>query len=123
MIEYRELVGSLRVWIKNGDAPVRAAVELLIEQGHWLRDRTFVDECIGIDESQMPAVRRAVAALTEPGDHMPTVPVVRVVAPRFPRLAAAAYWATTVGAIVAATVCFSVALLLIIGLRVGVLQP
>lgn len=71
----------------------------------------------------MPRVELAAAALAERGDHVPTVPVLRVVEPRFPRLAAAAYWATTTGAIVAATVCFLAALLLIIGMRAGVLQP
>jgi hypothetical protein len=80
-------------------------------------------EILAVPVPRMHRVESAVAALTEPGEHMPTVRALRVVAPRFPRLAATVRWVTTVGAIVAATVCFSTALLLIIGMRTGVLQP
>lgn len=69
----------------------------------------------------MPKLDRAVRALS--GSHMPTVAVLRVVQPRFPRFAASVRWATTVGAILVATACLASALLLVIGMRLGVLQP
>jgi hypothetical protein len=56
------------------------------------------------------------------GDHMPTVPALRVVEPRFPRLAAAVRWATTVGALGVTAGCLGAAAVLAAGLRAGVLR-
>ncbi|MGH3754041.1 MAG: hypothetical protein ACRDRP_15355, partial [Pseudonocardiaceae bacterium] len=41
-----ELVRGLRVWTVDHDRYVRAAVELLIEHDHWLRNGEFVDRCV-----------------------------------------------------------------------------
>jgi hypothetical protein len=40
------LAADLRSWTVNHDAYVRAAVDLLIEQGHWLWDKGFTDACV-----------------------------------------------------------------------------
>ena len=59
--------------------------------------------------------------IAEPrADHMPTVQSLRVVEPRFPRLAAAGRWATTVGATGAAIGCIAVAAVLTVAMRAGV---
>lgn len=60
--------------------------------------------------------------MTPRGDHMPTVLVLRVVEPRYPRLAATARWATTIGALGVAVGCFAAAAVLVAGLRAGVLR-
>lgn len=52
MSDYTELIESLRKWIAKQDAPVRAAVQLLIDQGHWFHDHEFVRECVGTDDWQ-----------------------------------------------------------------------
>lgn len=80
-------------------------------------------EIASVPLPRMHRVDRAIAALPEPDDHMPTVPTLRVVEPRFPRLAAAVRWATTVGALGVAIGCLGAAAVLTAGLRAGVLQP
>lgn len=71
----------------------------------------------------LPAVELGLVAVPHPtSDHMPTVPTLRVVEPRFPRLAAAVRWATTVGTLGAAIGCFAAAAVLAVGLRAGVLR-
>jgi hypothetical protein len=70
----------------------------------------------------MHDVDHAVAALTEPSDHMPTVPTLRVVEARFPQLVGAVRWATTVGLLGVSVGCFSVAAVLAAGLRTGVIR-
>lgn len=71
----------------------------------------------------LPAVERGLLPAAAPrGDHMPTVPVLRVVELRFPRLAAVARWVTTVGAVGVAMGCFAVAAVLTAGMRAGVLR-
>lgn len=82
----------------------------------WRRD------IVRVPLPRMHRVDRAIAALPEPGDHMPTVPTLRVVEPRFPRLAAAVRWVTTVGAVGVAVGCFGVAAVLAAGMRAGVLR-
>ncbi|MEV6897504.1 hypothetical protein [Amycolatopsis sp. NPDC051372] len=52
--------------------------------------------------------------------HMPTQPTFRVVVPRFPRLAAATRWVTTVGAATAAAGCFAAAAVLTVASELGV---
>jgi hypothetical protein len=52
--------------------------------------------------------------------HMPTQPTLRVVAPRFPRLAAATRWLTTVGAATADGGCFAAAAVLTVASDLGV---
>ncbi|WP_432846027.1 hypothetical protein ACQPXB_36145 [Amycolatopsis sp. CA-161197] len=51
--------------------------------------------------------------------HMPTQPTLRVVSPRFPRVAAASQWATTVGAAIAAAGCFAAAAVLTVASELG----
>jgi hypothetical protein len=71
----------------------------------------------------LPAVERGLLPAAAPrGDHMPTVRTLRVVEPRFPRLAAAVRWVTTVGAVGAAFGCLGAAAVLTAGMRAGVLQ-
>lgn len=71
----------------------------------------------------LPAVELGLIPAARPvADHMPTVPVLRVVEPRFPRLAAAVRWVTTVGAVGVATGCLGAAAVLTAGMRAGVLR-
>jgi len=71
----------------------------------------------------LPAVERGLLPAPRPhADHMPTVPALRVVEPRFPRLASAVRWATTVGAVGVATGCLGAAAVLAAGMRAGVLR-
>lgn len=71
----------------------------------------------------LPAVELGLLPAAAPrGDHMPTVRTLRVVAPRFPRLAAAICWATTVGALGVGVGCLGAAAVLTAGLRAGVLR-
>jgi hypothetical protein len=44
--DFDTLVTELRAWTKNHDPHVRAAVELLISDGRWLRRSDFVGECV-----------------------------------------------------------------------------
>ncbi len=53
-----DLVTGLRAWTKNHDAPVRAAVELLIEHDHWLWDEGFTDRCV-FDDGGVPGINFA----------------------------------------------------------------
>jgi len=46
MADFGELVAALRSWTRNHDPHVRAAVELLITHGHWLRREDFTSECV-----------------------------------------------------------------------------
>jgi hypothetical protein len=48
MIDLDNLPAELRAWTKNHDNRVRAAVELLIEQDHWLWDEGFTSRCVAI---------------------------------------------------------------------------
>jgi hypothetical protein len=41
-----KLVAALRAWTKDHDANVRAAVELLIWHGYWLRRADFTSACV-----------------------------------------------------------------------------
>lgn len=50
MIDTKDIAPRLQQWAATQDAPVRAAVAVLAEQGHWLRDRTFLDYCVNEDE-------------------------------------------------------------------------
>jgi hypothetical protein len=71
----------------------------------------------------LPAVELGLLPAAAPrGDHMPTVPVLRVVDLRFPRVAAAVRWVTTVGALGVAVGCFATAAVLAAGMRAGVLR-
>jgi hypothetical protein len=71
----------------------------------------------------LPAVELGLVPAARPVvDHMPTVPVLRVVEPRFPRLAAAVRWVTTVGALGVAIGCLGAAAVLTVGMRAGVLR-
>jgi hypothetical protein len=71
----------------------------------------------------LPAVELGLLPAAGPrGDHMPTVPVLRVVELRFPRLAAVARWVTTVGAVGVVVGCFAAAAVLTAGMRTGVLR-
>jgi hypothetical protein len=45
-----DLAGALADWARTQDAPERAAVNLLIDQAHWIRDPYFIDQCIAEDE-------------------------------------------------------------------------
>jgi hypothetical protein len=72
----------------------------------------------------LPAVELGLLPAAAPrSDHMPTVPALRVVEPRFPRTAAVVRWATTVGALGIAVGCLGAATVLTAGMRAGVLQP
>ena len=44
-----EVTAGLQRWTSTHDAHVRAAVDLLIDHGHWLRDTTFLDEAVTKD--------------------------------------------------------------------------
>jgi hypothetical protein len=71
----------------------------------------------------LPAVVLGLLPAAAPrGDHMPTVPVLRVVELRFPRVAAAVRWVTTVGAVGVASGCLATAAVLTAGMRAGVLR-
>jgi hypothetical protein len=43
------LITGLRAWAATHDANVRAAVELLIWHGYWLRRADFRAQCVGTD--------------------------------------------------------------------------
>jgi hypothetical protein len=49
MTNYQTMVTALREWTATHDNAVRAAVELLIEHGHWLRNDKFVELCVQND--------------------------------------------------------------------------
>jgi hypothetical protein len=46
------LVTGLRAWTRDHDDHVRAAVELLIEHGVWLRRVDFTRECVRCDRRE-----------------------------------------------------------------------
>jgi hypothetical protein len=93
--------------------------ELAEMLAYW-RTRVGRDPYTG---SLLPAVERGLLPVVRPrGDHMPTQPVLRVVEPRFPRLAAVARWVTTVGAIGVAAGCLGAAAVLTAGMQAGVLR-
>ncbi len=93
--------------------------ELAVMLADW-RMRVGRDPYTG---SLLPAVERGLLPVVRPrGDHMPTVPALRVVEPRFPRLAAAVRWAVTVGALGVSIGCLGTAALLAAGMRAGVLR-
>ncbi len=48
-IELPQLVAGLRAWTRQHDAPVRAAVELLIGHDMWLRQAEFRSACVHPD--------------------------------------------------------------------------
>lgn len=101
-------------------APTLARPDELAEMLVDWRIRVGRDRYLG---TLLPAVELGLLPAAAPrGDHMPTVPVLRVVEPRFPRLAAAARWATTVGAVGVAIGCFTAAAVLAAGMRSGVLR-
>jgi len=45
MADFDSLAAGLRRWTKDHDPHVRAAVELLISDGRWLRRRDFTSAC------------------------------------------------------------------------------
>lgn len=93
--------------------------ELAVLLAAW-RDEVGRDPYRG---TLLPAVELGLLPVARPyADHMPTVRVLRVVEPRFPRLAAAVRWVTTVGALGVAVGCLGVAAVLAAGLRAGVLR-
>lgn len=49
MSDQDKLIAGLRKWTKNHDPHVRAAVELLIEHGHWIRRADFAAEVVQWD--------------------------------------------------------------------------
>ncbi|MEU7787717.1 hypothetical protein [Amycolatopsis sp. NPDC049159] len=101
-------------------APVLARPDELAEMLADWRIRVGRDPYHG---TLLPAVERGLLPVARLRvDHMPTVPVLRVVEPRFPRLAAAVRWATTVGAIGVAVGCLGAAAVLTAGMRAGVLR-
>jgi hypothetical protein len=46
MPAHNDLVARLREWTRTHDASTRAAVELLIEHGYWLRRESFVQRYV-----------------------------------------------------------------------------
>jgi hypothetical protein len=50
MSDYGHRVTALLRWASTQDAPARAAIDLLVEQGSWFRNRKFVDHCVAVDE-------------------------------------------------------------------------
>lgn len=46
----KSVLESLREWAETQDAPERAAFNLLDDHGFWLRNRTFLDYCVSVDE-------------------------------------------------------------------------
>ncbi|MBB4689795.1 hypothetical protein [Amycolatopsis jiangsuensis] len=50
MIGTKDIAAQLRRWAETQDAPQRAAFEVLDEQGHWLRNKAFIDACVHEDE-------------------------------------------------------------------------
>lgn len=46
MRDFDATVAGLRKWTESHDPHVRAAVELLIDDGRWLRRRDFTSECV-----------------------------------------------------------------------------
>jgi hypothetical protein len=61
------LVASLRRWTKGHDPHVRAAVELLIEDGRWLRRQDFTSACLVRDPAETWVNWRKAAEFT--GSH------------------------------------------------------
>lgn len=49
MSAYEELLAGLREWTSTHDAPVHAAVELLIEHDSWLRRADFIRSCVRVE--------------------------------------------------------------------------
>lgn len=49
MSDYETTVAMVRKWSNPHDANVRAAVEMLIEHGHWLRNNDFLEKCARVD--------------------------------------------------------------------------
>jgi hypothetical protein len=77
-----ELAAGLRAWAARKDNRIRAAVELLIEHGHWLRAGDFEDRCVFFDQG-LPAV--SFAAVQAFADDTPAgsdgqIAVLRVIA-------------------------------------------
>jgi hypothetical protein len=52
MADFAALVTGLRHWTRDHDPHVRAAVELLISDGRWLRRRDFVSACVTDDPAE-----------------------------------------------------------------------
>lgn len=101
-------------------APTLARPDELAEMLAVWRIRVGRDPYLG---TLLPGVERGLIPAARPVvDHMPTVPTLRVVEPRFPRWAAAVRWVTTVGAVGVAVGCFTAAAVLTAGLRAGVLR-
>ncbi|MFF4600602.1 hypothetical protein [Amycolatopsis sp. NPDC001319] len=50
MIDTKGIATRLQRWAATQDAPVRAAVNVLAEQGHWLGNSLFVEACVHEDE-------------------------------------------------------------------------
>jgi hypothetical protein len=49
MSDHQTVVSGLREWTATHDANVRAAVEMLIEHGHWLHNAGFLEACAQTD--------------------------------------------------------------------------
>jgi hypothetical protein len=49
MTSYDTNIMMVRKWSNKQDFDVRAATELLIEHGHWLRTHQFIEKCTRID--------------------------------------------------------------------------
>lgn len=50
-IPHEDLIRGLRAWTARHDPHVRAAVELLIDHEHWLRNGHFVRGCVRVSRS------------------------------------------------------------------------
>jgi hypothetical protein len=101
-------------------APTLARPDELAEMLAGWRVRVGRDPYNG---TLLPAVERGLIPAARPvADHMPTVPALRVVEPRLPRLAAAVRWATTIGALGVAVGSLGAAAVLTAGMRAGVLR-
>lgn len=50
MPSLNELVTKLRAWASGHDRHVQAAVDLLIEHGHWIGNRGFRDTCVHVED-------------------------------------------------------------------------
>ena len=61
------LITGLRAWTRDHDAHVRAAVELLIDHGGWLRRADFTRACVRKDSREAWIDWRAARAFVDAG--------------------------------------------------------
>lgn len=50
MTSRNELVHKLRAWSSGESRGIQAAVDLLIEHGHWIGNRAFQDACMYVED-------------------------------------------------------------------------